>query len=472
MATITREQIAPLNDKLVVTLKKEDYLPAVDKSIKTYAKTANIQGFRKGMVPAGLVRKMYGPSILQDEVIKTVDNEINKYIADEKLAIIAQPIPLNDEPVDFNISDPKDYVFEFEIGLQPELNIDPKSINVTRYQIEVTDQIMDEELERLRQRYGNYTTPETVEDENTIISADITVDGNELSSQQENTEKEGATEVAETAKAANTAVTLKEIAKGQQKEFKGKKIGDTVSVELGKAFKGEVQDRILSDLKLDKEDKENAKKTVTLTITKIGLLEPAAYDEKLFDQVYPGKEIKTEEDFKAAVKEDITKYYAQQASGQIHDQIYHYLTDHVTLDMPEAFLKRWMKISSEGKKTDEELDKDIVEFKKQLQWALISSKLSSDNNIQVQPEELKDYARHQLLSYLGNQMDLKGNEQWIDEYANKMLSDKKFIDDAHGQIRIGKLFEVLEGQVTAKDQPITEKEFTEKVQKHQHEHHH
>lgn len=475
MATITREQIAPLNDKLVVTLKKEDYLPAVDKSIKNYAKTANIQGFRKGMVPAGLVRKMYGPSILQDEVIKTVDNEINKYIADEKLAIIAQPIPLDETPVEFSIQDPKDYTFEFEIGLQPEINIDPKSINVTRYQIEVTDQILDEELERLRQRYGNYSTPETVEDENAIISADIAVDGQDDTAKEDENESkaaEAATEVAETTKAATTAITLKEIAKGQQKEFKGKKVGDIVTVELGKAFKGEILDRVLSDLKLDKEDKENAKKTVTLTITKIGLLEPAAYDEKLFDQVYPGRDIKTEEDFKAAVKEDITKYYGQQASGQIHDQIYHHLTDHVTLDMPETFLKRWMKISSEGKKTEEELDKDIVEFKKQLQWALISSKLSSDNNIQVQHEELKDYARHQLLNYLGGQMGLQGNEQWIDDYANKMLADQKFIDDAHGQIRIGKLFEVLEKQVTAKDQPITEKEFTEMVQKHQHEHHH
>jgi trigger factor len=140
--------------------------------------------------------------------------------------------------------------------------------------------------------------------------------------------------------------------------------------------------------------------------------------------------------------------------------------------MPEAFLKRWMKLSSEGKKTEEEIEKDVVDFKKQLQWALISSKLSSDNDVKVDAQDLKDFARHQLLSYLGGQMSLQGNEAWIDEYVNKMMADKKFIDDAHGQIRIGKLFEVLEGQVAAKDQPISEKEFTEMVQKHQHEHHH
>jgi trigger factor len=462
MATITRENIAPLNDKLVVTLKKEDYLPAVDKSIKQYAKTANIQGFRKGMVPAGLIRKMYGPGIFQDEVLRTVDNEINKYISEEKLAILAQPIPLENKDIEFDIQQPKDFEFAFEIGLQPEVNVDPKSINVTRYQIEVTDQILTEEFDRLRQRYGNYTTPETAEDENAIISAEIALDGEAAP------EAEGQ----EAVKPADTAVSLKDIAKGQQKEFKGKKVGDTVTVELGKAFKGDILDRVLSDLKLDKSEKENAKKTATLTITKIGLLEPAALDEKFFDQVYPGKEIKTEEAFKAAIKEDISKYYQQQASGQIHDQIYHFLTDHVTLDMPEEFLKRWMKISSEGKKTEEEISSDVVEFKKQLQWALISSKLSSDNEVKVDAQDLKDFARHQLLNYLGGQMSLEGNEAWIDEYVNKMMADKKFIDDAHGQIRISKLFEVLEGQVTAKDQPISEKEFTEMVQKHQHEHHH
>lgn len=483
MATITRENIAPLNDKLIVTLKKDDYLPAVEKSIKNYAKTASIQGFRKGMVPAGLIRKMYGPGIFQDEILKTVDNELNKYIAEEKLAILAQPISLEQKDLELNIQDPKDYNFEFEIGLQPEVSIDPKSIQVTRYQIEITDQIQEEELQRLRQRYGTYSNPETIEDENTVISAQIAIDGqpapaeaaDEAKAEAQESGEQAAEQELQTAtevKPADTAITLNEIAKGQQKEFKGKKVGDTVSVQLDKAFKGDILERVLGDLKLDKADKENGKKTANLTITKIGLQTPAPLDEKIFNEVYPGRDIKTEEEFKAAIKADIEKYYAQQASGQIHDQIYHHLTDHVQLDMPVPFLKRWMKISSEGKKTDEEIDKDVVDFQKQLQWALISSKLSSDNQIKVEEEELKDFARHQLMGYLGGQMDLQGNEGWIEEYVNKMMNDKKFIEDAHGQVRIGKLFEALETQVTAKDQPIAEKEFTEMVQKHQHEHHH
>ncbi|HEU0226921.1 MAG TPA: trigger factor [Arachidicoccus soli] len=450
MATITRENLAPLNDKLVVTILKDDYLPTFEKSLKGYAKNANIPGFRKGMVPAGLVKKMYGQGILSEEVIKAVDAEINKYIQENKLQILAQPIPLEEQPVNFDVNNPTDYSFEFEIGIQPEANIDVKGIKVKRYQVEVTDKMIDEEIERLIARFGKYNTPETVEAEDTIISADI--------------------QVTEGENKGDTAVNLKDIAKTQQKEFKGKKVGDTITVQLDKAFKGDILNRVLSDLKLDKENKEDAKKEATLTITKIGLLEKAALDEELFKQVYQTKEIKTEEAFRAALKEDLANYFAQQASGQIHDQIYHHLTDHISIELPEPFLKRWIVVSSEGKKTQVEADEEYPAFAKQLQWAIISSKLSEDNEVKVEQQELKDFARHQLMSYLGGQMGLNGDESWMDEYVNKMMGDRKFIDDAYGQIRIGKLFGELEKQVTAKDETITEEKFAELLKEHQHAH--
>lgn len=465
MATITRENIAPLNDKLTVILTKEDYLPAVEKSIKSYAKTANIQGFRKGMVPAGLVRKMYGQGVLNEEVIKRVDAELNKYVSEEKLAILAQPIALEQKELNLDINSPEDYTFEFEIGLQPEFNVDLKNIDVTRYNVEITDKMLDEEIDRLQSRFGNYTTPESIENEDTIISATIAVDGE--------SEAPAATETeADAPKPNDTAVNLKDIAKTQQKEFTGKKVGDTVTVQLDKAFKGEILDRVLTDLKLDKADKANGKKSATLTITKLGLLEKAPLEEAFFNQVYPGRELKEADAFRTAIKDDLTKYYGQQASSQIHDQIYHYLTEQVKLDMPEPFLKRWMMVSSDGKKSNVEIDAEYGTFTQQLQWALISSKLSSDNNVNVENEELKDFARHQLMGYLGGQMELQGNEPWIEEYVSKMMADKKFIDDAYGQIRISKLFEALEPQVKAKDESISEAAFTEMLQKHQHEHEH
>lgn len=452
MATITRENIAPLNDKLVVNIQKQDYLPAFEKQLKQYAKSANIPGFRKGMVPAGMIKKMYGAGIFNQEVIKTVDEEINKYIRDNQLAILAQPIPLDNTPVDLDVSNPQDYAFEFEIGLQPEVNIDPKSVNVIRYDVEITDKMIDEESARLQARFGEYTTPETIDAPDTVISATIeTVDG---------TNK------------GDTAFNLKDVAKSQQKEFTGKKIGDEITVVLGKAFKDDILNRVLSDLKLDKESKDDAKKEAKISITKIGLLEKAPLNEEFFKKVYPAKEITTEQAFRDELKNDLKVYFAQQASAQVQDQIYHQLVDHTALEMPEAFLKRWIVVSGEDKKSEEDANKEYPVFAKQLQWALISSKLSSDNNVQVAPEELKDFARGQLLSYLGGQMGLNGDESWIDDYTNRMLGDRKFVDDAHGQIRISKLFNALEAQVNAKEQKISEEDFAELVKKHSHEHHH
>lgn len=478
MATITRENIAPLNDKLTVKISKEDYLPTVEKSIKNYAKTATIQGFRKGMVPSGLVKKMYGQSILNDEVIKKVDAELNKYISDEKIAILAQPIALEQKDLQLDINNPQDYDFNFEIGLQPEVELDPKKIKTTRYQVEIKDKMVEEEVDRLRSRFGEYQSPETIEDEDTIISSTIELADEDAAATKEKaakevaeaTETEGQEAGEEEKKEKDTAVNLKDIAKTQQKEFKGKKVGDSVTVQLDKAFKGDILERVLTDLGLDKSVKANGKKTATLTITKLGLLEKPAMDEALFEKVYPGKEIKTEDAFKAAIKEDLGKYYGGQASSQIHDQIYHHLTDDIQLDMPEAFLKRWMLVSKEGKITEAEVDKEYPTFTKQLQWALISSKLSNDNDVKVENQEIKDFARQQLMGYLGGQMGLTGDEPWVDEYINKMLADQKFMEDAYGQIRIGKLFEILETQVTAEDKAISEEDFAALLKQHQHDH--
>ncbi|ANI87902.1 hypothetical protein A9P82_00335 [Arachidicoccus ginsenosidimutans] len=452
MATITRENIAPLNDKLIVKISKEDYLPEFEKSLKQYAKTANIQGFRKGMVPAGLIKKMYGPGIFNEQVIKTVDTEINKYVQDNKLAILAQPIPADNTPIDLDVNDPQDYEFPFEIGLQPDVNIDPKSITVKRYQVEITDKMIDEEIDRLQSRFGEYTTPETVDNADNIISASIEVVGEENK--------------------GDTAFNLKDVAKTQQKLFTGKKVGDEITVQLGKAFKDDILARVLSDLKLDKDSKDDAKKEAKLTITKIGLLNKAELNEDFFKKVYAAKEIKTEAEFRDALKDDLSAYFAQQASAQIHDQIYHQLVDHTTLDFPETFLKRWIVVSGEGKKTEEDAEKEYPAFAKQLQWALISSKLSSDNNVSVDVNEIKDFARGQLLGYLGGQMGLNGDESWLDDYTNRMLNDRKFVDDAHNQIRITKLFSELEKQVNANDESISEEAFTKMLQEHSHEHQH
>ncbi|HVX48662.1 MAG TPA: trigger factor family protein, partial [Chitinophagaceae bacterium] len=174
MATVTRENIAPLNDKLTVTVSKTDYLPAFEQSLKKYAKNANIPGFRKGMVPASLVKKMYGQGVFTDEILRTVEKELTGYIDAEKIDLFAQPLPLENDARALDMNNPGDYAFAFEIGLKPEINIDIAGIKVTRYKIEVTEDMINDEVNRLQIRYGKMTDPETVTCDDNVLNVQLT----------------------------------------------------------------------------------------------------------------------------------------------------------------------------------------------------------------------------------------------------------------------------------------------------------
>ena len=326
MATVTRENIGLLTDKLTVTLNKEDYFSGFEQSLKKYAKTANIPGFRKGMVPAGLVKKMYGQSVFTDEVLRTVEKELNTYLSNEQLDIFAQPLPLDNDARALDMNNPADVSFAFEIGLKPNFEIDTKKIKVTRYVIDVTDEMIDQEVERLQIRNGKMTEPEAVAgDENVLNVKFIECDenGNEI---------EGGI-------SKDNSLLVKYFEASFRKNFIGKKNNDTVVLQLDKAFEDKEKEAILADLGLTPAD---GNRYFKLLITKVGLVEKAEMNAEFFAAVYPNNEITTAEDFRAEVKKEIENYYAQQARNQIHDQIYHHLVDHTNMDFPESFLKRWL----------------------------------------------------------------------------------------------------------------------------------
>lgn len=183
MATVLRENISELNDKLTLTLSKEDYLPSFELSIKNYAKKANIPGFRKGMVPAGMVKKMYGTSVFTEEVLRTVEKELNDYVIKEKLDMFTQPLPVYTDTRRLDVNNPADYVFAFEVGLKPEINIDVKDITVSRHKVDVTEKMVDDEVEHLLLHHGKMTDPEEITSEENALNvtfAESDLEGNEV----------------------------------------------------------------------------------------------------------------------------------------------------------------------------------------------------------------------------------------------------------------------------------------------------
>ena len=453
MATIKRDNIGLLNDKLTVHLTKEDYFNGFETSLKKHAKTANIPGFRKGMVPAGLIKKMYGQSVFSDEILKKVESELNHYLTNEKVEIFAQPLPLDAQIANLDVNAPGNYEFAFEIGLKPDFKLNIKDIKVKRYQVKVTDEMIQNEVDRIQTRNGKMTDPEVVESDENVINLTFT-----------ETDKEGV-EV-EGGIIKDNSLLIKYFAEKTRKQLKGKKKDETLVIQLKKAFEEKELEIIVGDLGISKSDGD---KYFKLLITKVGLIEKAPLDETLFLATYPNQAIKTEEEFRAALKKDIEGHYEQQAKNQIHDQIYHHLIDHTKMEFPVPFLKRWLQKGGEKQRSDEETEKEYPVFQDQLKWTLISSQLTIDHKIEVVAEDLKNFAKQQLMSYMGTQMGALGdNDQWLEDYAVRMMQDRKFVEDSYQRISTEKMFTALETEVQAKDEAIEAEKFADMLNHHHH----
>ncbi|KIC92472.1 trigger factor [Flavihumibacter sp. ZG627] len=461
MATVTRENIGLLNDKITVKVAKEDYLPSFEKALKNYSKQANIPGFRKGMVPTSMIRKMHGQSVFTDEVLRSVEKQLSDYMVNEKLEIFAQPLPLpeNDSrQLDFN--NPNEYAFAFEVGLKPDFKVaDLASAKLPFHKIIITDEMVNEELERLQLRNGNMTEPETVTGDDNVLNITFT-----------ETDSEG--NVLEGGATKENSVLVKYFSESFRSSLIGKKKDDQVNGQLSQAFDAKEREWILGDLGLSKDDPAAADKYFNLLITKVGLVEKAPLDENLFKTVFPGKDITDEAAFRSALKEDIQLQFDAQSRNQLFDAIYHHLIDQTQISFPESFLKRWMQNGGDKPKTEEEAEKEYPSFSSSLKWTLIVDQLVKENNIEVKPEDIREFAKAQLFSYMGNmnmgQLDIE--QPWVNDYVERMMKDRKFIDDSFHRIQTDKLFAVAESLVQKDEKPILLEDF-QKLQA-QHQHHH
>lgn len=458
MATVTRENIGLLNDKITLKLEKTDYLPAFEKALKEYSKKANIPGFRKGMVPASLVKKMYGASVYTDEVLRSVDRELIKYMETEKLDIFAQPLPMESDFRQLDMNNPIDYSFDFEVGLKPAFELtNLKKLKCTRYKVKVTDEMIANEITRLQNRYGNMQDRDAVTGDENVLNvtfAEVDADGNEI---------EGGAK-------KDNSLLLKYFAEGFRKNLLDKKAGDGLTLQLQSAFDAKEREWVMDDLGLDKTNAADAEKNFKLTITKVGLLEKRELNEEFFNQLYPGGEVKTEADFRNKIVNEIQAYWDAQAKNQLQHQLYHDLLDETKIEFPQSFLKKWVKTQGEKPKTDDEVEHEFPGFLNQLKWTLITDKIVTENAIQVQPDEIKNFAKQQLLGYMGGTINDE-EQPWIKDYTERMMKDRKFVEDAYNRLQSQKVFDWAESQVNATVTPISMEEFTKMVEEHQHKHH-
>jgi len=455
MPTVVRENIGLLTDKITVTVKKEDYFPTFEKKLKEYSKTASIPGFRKGMVPAGMIKKMHGNAIFQDEVLRTVEQQLYAYLNEEKPDIFAQPLPLEKDLSKIDINNPADFDFGFEIGLKPAFQLpDFSKETLNTHKVDVSEDMINEEISRMQIKGGKMTEPEVIDNEENVLNVLFT-----------ETDKDG--NAIEGGVSKENSVLLKYFTPKMQKELMGKKMADCIVFQLGKTFEGDKLEMMLHDLGFDKNDKDAASKYFKLDIVKLGLVEKRDLNEEFFNEVYPGKGIATEDEFRTVLKNDVEKYWTSQSRNQLHDQLYHLLLDKVSMEFPEAFLKRWLQTGGDKPKTAEEAEKEYPTFSNQLKWTLISDKIIIDNKLEVSEDDLRSHMKEEVMRYFG-QMNMGEDMSWLDSYIDRMMKDEKQIDATYRRLITERLFDYLESQVKTKDKKVTADELAAMQHNHQH----
>lgn len=442
---ITRENIDDLNTVLKIRIEKPDYEDKVEKVLKDYRKKASIKGFRPGMVPIDLIKKMYGRAVQIDEINKVVTDNIQKYITDEKLEILGDPLPKDDEQetIDFDLQE--DLTFSFEIGLAPvvELNLSKKN-KVSEYEIIIDEKMKNDYLENYTRRFGELQKVDITGEKDVIkgkIEA-IDADGNILPQGLSSEETSLGIDI----------IKDKKI----KKLFIGKSQNDTIDFDLRKAYPNNTE--IAGILHKKKEEVENLEGTFRFTINEISRFYPAELGQELFDKVYGEGIVKSEEEFLKKIEEEIALNLKKESDYKLMMDVKKLALEKTDIQLPEEFLKRWLLKVNE-KTTKEQIDTEFDSFRKDLKWQLIRNKVARDNEVKITEEELLNEARN-VTRYQFQQYGLYyATDEQITNYAKETLKredDAKRIAD---KILEDKVALILKDLVKLETKSVTVEEF-------------
>ncbi|WP_440880136.1 trigger factor [Tenacibaculum sp. C7A-26P2] len=397
---ITKENVDALNAIVKVDIVADDYKDKVTKVLKDYRKTANIPGFRKGHVPMGMVRKQYGKAVMIDEVNKLLQESLNKFLVEEKLDILGNPLPKVDEGFSW---DAEQFSFEFELGLAPEFELDLKSNKVKSYNIVATEELIEKELENIQTRYGKLISQEKVEETSNVTGLFV------------NEEKEI------NKKSTFSVSDLK--GKKNKEKLVESKVGEVVVFDTKKLF--EDDHKLQNLLGVSKQDSEDLDVKVNFTIEEINITEKAEFDQELFEKLFADGSVKTVTELKEKIKEDAEKQFQQQADQQLLNSVTETLVENTKFDLPKEFLQKWLQTAGEKQLTAEEATTEYEKSEKGLRYQLIEGKIMKDHGIKVDYPELVEYAKGFVKMQMAQFGNANPEEKELDDIAGRILSNQE-----------------------------------------------
>jgi len=432
---ITRTNIDNLNAVVKVDIAKEDYSDKVDKILTDYRKSANIPGFRKGHVPMTLVKKQYGKAVLVDEVNKLLQDALNKYLVEEKLDVLGNPLPKPQDDLDWNSDQ---FSFEFELGLAPDFDIDLKTKKaVTHYQIFADDKMIEDQVKHIQKQYGKLVSTDVVEANSEITGTFVNEDNN----------------------INHTATFLVEKVKGKSniKKLTGAKAGDVITLNTKDLFNDSHD--LMTYLKVSHDDAHDLKVDVQLTISEINNRVLADLDQDLFDKLFAKGEVTSVTELKERIKTDSEKQFQQQSDQKLMNDVTDYLIENIKFDLPASFLQKWLQNAGEKPMNEEEAKDEYEKSEKSIRYQLIEGKLMEKYNVKVEFEDLKINTKELVKSQMAQFGQLTPSEQELDDIAARILSNRDEVKRLSEQLISKKLLDLYKAEANLKVKKITYDDF-------------
>lgn len=453
---ITQEKTGDLTSTVKVELTQDDYQGKIDKTLKELQRNANLKGFRPGKVPMGIIKKMYGTQVLADEVNKTVSDSLNNYLKDNNLELLGHPLSNIEKTKQIDFENDKNFDFYFDIAVAPEFDLElSDKIEVDYYDIEVDDKKLDFYVDDVKKRNGTPVPADTVEEE------DI-VKGNIVQLGEDGTILEGGL-------MHETSFIPKYFKDEKVKEsFIGKKKGDKIVFNPLTAS-GNAQETA-SMLGITKEEAEKMNSDFEFTISEISRNQPAELNEELYKKIYPLEDIKTEEEFREKLREEVKKHYQVESENYFVHMTLEKLQNETEIKFPEEFLKRWL-LESDQKLTKEQIDKDFEGYLKSLKQQLIINKLARDYNIKVEQKDIRNHIKQSFARYYGFDSDNEEMLKQLDGIADSVLQNEEEVNKVYDELFDNQMRELFKEKIKLNKKTVSYDEFTKIVQEHHKQHH-
>ncbi|WP_195334775.1 trigger factor [Bacteroides salyersiae] len=444
---VSFQNIDKVSGLLTVKLEKADYQEKVDKSLKTFRQKAQIPGFRKGMVPMSLVKKMYGKSVIAEEVNKLLSEKVYDYIKSNNVNMLGEPLPNEEKQQVIDFDTMEEFEFVFDIALAPEFKAEVSNTDkVDYYTIEVTDEMVENQVKAYTQRNGKYDQVSAYEDNDMLkgLIAELDENGNT---------KEGGIQV-------EGAVLMPSYMKNEEQKaiFANAKVNDVLVFNPNVAYDGHDAE-IASLLKIEKEAAAEMKSNFSFQVEEITRFVPGDLNQELFDQVFGKDAVKTEEEFRAKVKEGIAAQFVADSDYKFLIDARKMLMEKVgKLEFPDALLKRIMLLNNK-EKGEEFVAENYEKSVEELTWHLIKEQLVKDNEIKVEQEDVINMAKDATKAQFAQYGMMTVPEDILENYAQEMLKKKENVDGLVGRVVEAKLATALKAKVTLNNKTVSMEEF-------------